>query len=447
MTKILLCSVFAFSGIFLSVAAPKIVDGSVKMEQRPGHGDVVISYSLDDAPGIVTVDIQTNAGENAWTSIGGAAFVNAFSGDVGRCVDTGNRKIVWKPRVSWPDRVVAQGGIRAVLTAWATNAPPDWLAVNLTRQEDYWFCESEDMLPCGPVGTVASKTDWLVMKKVKAAGVRWVMGSNPLDKVLNKLDHKVDSMRTNETPHFVTLTEDYYMGVYEFTQAQFMAVGGAWSDASKYPSLTNLPLYPLVGSAWSTFRGSTAWPGAVDATKAERHTVKGTSPIGLLRARTGIDFDMPTEAQWEFACRAGSAAQLYNGLTAGAANVDPLAHTPENTSKSTLITYSDGKTTESSETLVQPVGGKQPNAWGFYDMLGNAHEFCLDYWDNFSSEEVVDPIGPAVSGSGTGRVRRGGGTGIGGADDCRCAYRSYTNQGAAYFHNGFRVMCPITLKW
>ena len=90
----------------------------------------------------------------------------------------------------------------------------------------------------------------------------------------------------------------------------------------------------------------------------------------------------------------------------------------------------------------------QENAWGFYDMLGNAAEFCLDYTklSNFP-EEAIDPVGPSASESGTSRIRRGGTSGDGTSANCRCAHRSYTSQGASYYYNGFRVMCPITLKW
>ena len=417
----------------LNASVPSIAEGSVEMRQKSGHGAMVISYRLEGAPGIVTMDVQTNAGGTAWASIGASAFVSSVSGDVGHRVEPGERSILWDVRTGWPDRVVPSGGIRAVLMAWATNAPPDWLAVDL-KKGAHWFCVSEDMLPCGSVTGDAAKTDWFVLKRVRAAGVRWVMGSS-----------EEDSVRSDyEVPHFVTLTEDYYMGVYEFTQGQFMAVGASWKNDFKYPSLTNMPLRPVVGLPWSTIRGNEGWP-------ASGHAVSAGSPLGKLRARTGIDFDFPTEAQWEFACRAGCEAPLYNGLTADEASIaDAIAYTGDNTPMETLQTLSGNIITECQTNIAQNVGGKIPNGWGFYDMLGNAFEFCLDYMEFSPSKEyIVDPIGPSVADNsgGEGRVRRGGSSQNNASAQCRSAYRTYSNQGASYFFNGFRLMCPVSLKW
>ena len=432
--KVALMLLAAASVMFeLNAAVPSIVEGSVEMRQMSGHRDVLISYRLEGAPGIVTMDVQTNSGGTAWASIGAPAFVSSVSGDVGHAVEPGARSIRWDVRKGWPDKAVPSGGIRTVLTAWATNAPPDWLAVDLKNEGVHWFCASEDMLPCGSVTCDAAKTDWLVLKRVKASGVRWVMGSSEADSV--RLDIEV--------PHFVTLTEDYYMGVYEFTQGQFMAIGGVWPG--KYPNITNIPLRPVLGLSWGTIRGSYGWPAD---TREEAHAVSAGSPLGKLRKLTGIDFDLPTEAQWEFACRAGCETPLYNGLTASAANADAIAYTPDNTPLETLQTFANDVITESQAHIPQPVGEKIPNAWGFYDMLGNAAEFCLDYTklSNFP-EEAIDPVGPSASESGTSRIRRGGTSGDGTSANCRCAHRSYTSQGASYYYNGFRVMCPLTLKW
>ncbi|MBP3404745.1 MAG: formylglycine-generating enzyme family protein [Kiritimatiellae bacterium] len=424
----------AVAAVFkLNAVVPSIAEGSVELKQVSGHGDMVVSYRLEGAPGIVTMDVQTNAGGTVWCSIEAAAFMSSVSGDVGHMVEVGERAIRWDVRKGWPDKVVPAGGIRAVLTAWATNAPPDWLAVDLKNEGVHWFCASEDMLPCGPVTGDAAKTDWLVLKRVKASGIRWVMGSS-----------EQDSVRSDyEVPHFVTLTEDYYMGVYEFTQGQFMAVGGKWSE--KYPNITNKPLRPVLGLTWGTIRGKYGWPAD---TRVEAHEVSDGSPLGKLRKLTGIDFDLPTEAQWEFACRAGCETPLYNGLTASAANADAIAYTPDNTPLETLQTSVSGVITESQEHIPQPVGGKLPNAWGFYDMLGNAAEFCLDYIKYYHSVvDAIDPVGPSSPDYGTARVRRGGTSGDGSSANCRCAHRTLTNQGASYYYNGFRVMCPITLKW
>ena len=433
--------VFAFAVVLMmvagaSAAVPTIAEGSVSMTPGTGHRWMMVTYRLEGAPGIVTMDVQTNAGDNVWVSIGGAAFGAGLSGDVGRVVGTdGVRTIRWDARGTWPGRQIAAGGIRAVLTAWATNAPPDWLAVDLTKDNTYFYCAREEDLPVA-VGSAESKAGWLILKRVHASGVRWVMGTATASDAY---------AGTNEKPHFVTLTNDYYMGVYEFTQGQFMTVGGSWAATFKYPSLTNLTERPLAGYPWDYIRGNTTWPG-IGLTRAAAHAVGSSSILKKLRDRTGIDFDLPTEAQWEFACRAGTETPTYNGYASSSPRLGDIAWTRDNTPKGELDTFKSDVHTITEEYLVQPVGCKVPNGWGFYDMLGNAREFCIDsYLADIGTDEVFEPQGPVTDQAP--RSVRGGGCGEGVATTCRSSTRSSQNKGAAYFYNGFRVMCPVSLKW
>ncbi|MBO7390923.1 MAG: SUMF1/EgtB/PvdO family nonheme iron enzyme, partial [Verrucomicrobia bacterium] len=105
---------------------------------------------------------------------------------------------------------------------------------------------------------------------------------------------------------------------------------------------------------------------------------------------------MPTEAQWEYACRAGTTTALNNGKNLTSyyvcPNIEPLAR----------YGYS-----EKAYSGTQEVGLKEPNAWGFYDMHGNVWEWCRDYWqrEDISTEPVTDPTGPD---KGSERVMRGG---------------------------------------
>ena len=445
--KNIVLTVFVVFAVELMAAVPVIREGSVKMAQTGGHGKVNIEYVLDGAPGIVTMDVQTNAGENVWVSIGGAAFVNGLSGDVGHAVSTGFKKIYWDVRKTWPDRVVEEGGIRTVLKAWATNAPPDYLVVDLTKKNVHWFCEDEDKLPCGPISSEAAKTRYLVMKRVQASGVRWVMGMSP--QVKNRLENHIARSPTK----LVTLTSDYYMGVYEFTQGQFTSVGCNWADNFKYPTLKNFPLLPMLGFTWTKIRGNINWPSA-GTTVSEAHQVGSSSLLGAVRERTGIEFDLPTEAQWEFACRAGTEGPLYNGKELGFSGHDPIAWIKYNTPEVDIVDVSGNS---AKVHVAQPVGGKEPNGWGFYDMIGNIREFCLDvYSENGDGlSEAVDPKGAPLpeSGSHT-RICRGGATAT---EDtlyndeaiygCSAAHRASANPNAAYYYNGLRVICPVTLKW
>ena len=179
-----------------------------------------------------------------------------------------------------------------------------------------------------------------------------------------------------------TITKPYYIGVFEVTQKQYELVMGA--NPSEYKG----EKCPVAGVSYCTLRGiyvGNRWPSSSD--------VDSSSFIGMLRARTGLNFDLPTEAQWEYACRAGTTSNYNNGGD----TVDDLK---------VLGRYagnrSDGKGGYSEHYTI--VGSYLPNAWGLYDMHGNVLEWCLD-WYGSSPAGGVDPKGPS---SGVYRVARGG---------------------------------------
>ena len=112
---------------------------------------VSITYTLADAPAVVTVDVQTNNANGGWASIGGEAVWNA-TGDVWRRVEAGSRTITWRPDHSWPDHKIADGGARAVVTAWALDNTPDYMAVDLTATggaDTQTYYPAADFVPGG----------------------------------------------------------------------------------------------------------------------------------------------------------------------------------------------------------------------------------------------------------------------------------------------------------
>ena len=132
LTKILTVASAAFVTQFAG-AVPVV--SSVDMNQS--SKTVVITYTLSGEDAVVTLDVQTNANTSAatddpgWTSIGGAAVCNA-QGDVWKKVETGSRRITWRPDQSWPDHVIANGGARAVVTAWSLDNTPNYMAVDVS---------------------------------------------------------------------------------------------------------------------------------------------------------------------------------------------------------------------------------------------------------------------------------------------------------------------------
>jgi formylglycine-generating enzyme required for sulfatase activity len=234
-----------------------------------------------------------------------------------------------------------------------------------------------DAVPSGG-WTDEYKTTKLVMRRILAG--TFTMGSPE-----GELGRSED-----ETQHQVTLTKDFYIGVFEVTQKQWERVMGDW------PSCFNNTAYrdsrPVEQRSWDDIRGGT-WPGGQPAA--------GTF-MQRISARTGLSFDLPTEAQWEYACRAGTKTAMNSGKNTTTADWDtPCPNMSE-------VGRYDGNPCSRSVSTVDgtaKAGSYLPNAWGLYDMHGNVGEWCLDWYDTYPIT-VSDPLG-AVSGSD--RVSRGGG--------------------------------------
>lgn len=378
MNKVFSTIAFLLCASSLCAAVPEIVSGSVSLSKSISNDVVEISYTLTGEPAVVTIDIQTNTVQDAsgnWVSIGGEGIglLGGEANKVVRRLDVPS-KAYWFAPVSFRDRVIASGGIRAEVTAWPTNCPPDYMTIDLTAPTStvcaIRFYTSTNALP-GGFANQAYKTSLLLMRKIPAAGVVWWMGAP---------SNESGSTFRWDVRHKVMLTEDYYAAVYETTQAQYKNINGSLGSCS-FTTYVDSPIRPfqkatvpdLRGVVKSTITGY--WP-------ENGHTVTVTSVIGKLRQKCGIaDIDLPTEAQWEYACRAGVGAALYNGLSFSNSNLDPIAWRQGNVSETVTVAA-----TGVSETKDLPhvVGTKAPNNFGLYDMLGNVFEFCLDRFEGNS---------------------------------------------------------------
>ncbi|MBR5624157.1 formylglycine-generating enzyme family protein [bacterium] len=252
------------------------------------------------------------------------------------------------------------------------------------------------------------KTTKMVLSKINAG--KFTMGGPE-----NELGRQ-----KNEVQHEVTLTQPFYAGVFEVTQKQYELVTG--NDPSLYKGDARPVEYVSYNMLRGTDKGA-AWPANND--------VDETSFFGILRAKTGLNFDLPTEAQWEFACRAGTVTALNSGK-----NLTATRNCP-NMSEVGFYHFNGGGDEDESGNIIgtSEVGLYLPNAWGLYDMHGNVYEWCLDWDGKYVDSAVADPKGPE---SGDLRMLRGGGL-YSNAFCCRSAYRWSQLPSATFGDYGFRV--------
>lgn len=377
----------------------------LKVTSRAPWG-IAIDYTVSGA-----TEAETNAEPIVTAAVDGRTYTARNLFGAMNCVN-GAHRICWDMLKDGIAGKVANGAVRVAYD----NAP--YCVIDLSSGTDAVFYPAS-YLASAPAGgwTDEYKTTKLVLRRIEAG--TFIMGD----------DQTKSSCR-------VTLTKPFYIGVFEVTQRQWELVMG-----TRPSYFTNLSCYasrPVEEVSYDDIRGSSAgtnWPAssAVDA----------TSFLGKLRAKTGLDdFDLPTEAQWEYACRAGTTSEYNNGGST-TNDLNTLGRYKYNGGR-----YNRYCTTENGTAAV---GSYLPNIWGLYDMHGNVFECCLDWHDterrkSSSTGEMVnvsrwriygtDPIGHS---SGSYRVGRGGGWNFY-ASDCTSSYRFLNDPSNRYNYFGFRLV-------
>jgi len=412
---------------------------SVEVRHDAATARVAVSYELD-AKAIVTLDVKTNG-----VSIGDA-HLRRVVGDVNRVVPSGSgHTLYWMSAKDFPEAKVDDGTLEVELKAWDLANPPDYLVADLTVTNGVRYYTSEAALPYD-VTNELYRTTSLVMRRIHAAGVVWSMGTPS-----GETGAFPDEITDISVKHNVMLTNDYYIGVFPITQRQYYLFAGTIGSTYKTGSWEDyykaMWMYPVETVTFRELRGTgVTWPGS-------GHTLGSGSTLTALRALTGLkDIDLPTEAQWEFACRGGLGTSYNNG------QIGRIAYDKswEDPYIDDIAWYGNDYGTSGGQ-VTHAVGVKLPNRFGLYDMHGNVYEFCLDWYSDGSTYKAtfaadwatggvtVEPVGPS---SGTQHVFRGGDY-FGSPAFCRAGYRSsaasltdtYGSQ-----HYGVRVVCAIDAK-
>jgi formylglycine-generating enzyme required for sulfatase activity len=199
----------------------------------------------------------------------------------------------------------------------------------------------------------------------------------------------------NERPtHRVTISQPFYLGKYPVTKSQWTAA--VENNPDRFKDTSDCPIENVSWNDVQKFLSNLSW------------------------REDGIEYCLPSEAQWEYACRAGTETPRYHS------DLDTIAWYKEN-----------------SHDQPQPVGQKSPNAWGLYDMLGNVWEWCLDGPRLYTEDAVIDPMGPTDDGAGL--VIRGGSCNLR-AHNVRAAIRFRLRSGSGVRNLGFRCACSGTRR-
>ena len=231
----------------------------------------------------------------------------------------------------------------------------------------------------------------VILDMVRIPAGEFMMGACP---------DELDAYTDEKPQHRVRISRDFWMGKFEVTMAQWQSVMGTapWRDR---PCVEEAPINPAVFVSWDAAQEFAA----------------------RLAAITGNACRLPTEAEWEYAARAGNTGRFHWGDDAYFEEIDIHAwwrRTALNT----------------DHRHARPVGQKTPNAWGLFDTVGNVFEWCEDWYGAYDSASGLDPHGPST---GSRRTNRGGSwITVGGS--CRLARRGQDAPSAAYDDLGFRIV-------
>ena len=406
-----LLTAITFGGLAI---AETTVGRVVVRQQWPWSTDVLIEYTLAGGSDRVDIDIQA---WNGTTPLDAAKIKAGLSGDiVGVSGTEGVHRVKFDPIAAFGTAYEAMSAFKVELTASPTAiVDPDevlYKIVDLTtgaiedvKRSDFYNNRAKygtfetDYTVFGSEfsTTLQNVLVWTgVTNDVKYATTHLVLRKIPAGTFTMGADSSEAAYSAKEQKHQVTLNHNFWLGVFPVTQRQNELLG---APANNY--FTNA-LYAATRPADNIrykedLRGQTV--------KDNIDALTGDVVFSRLRTLTGnvASFDLPTEAQWEYACRAMDTGSLYGGLSLSEANLKKIARTKWSGGRAQGRDVDDTKGTA-------PVGRYVPNPWGLYDMIGQVWELCRDTLaaqPTGTSESQTDPIAQTANGTSTLVPRRG----------------------------------------
>ena len=325
------------------------------ISQDPTTKMVTVTYSLSGGPAIVTMSATASGTDYP--------VMSAF-GDVNRKLeDSQTHSIRWNARADLGNLEYAANAVTISLKAWSPSTPPDFMAVSLVVPGDVRYFASEAEIP-GGIASACWKEEYLLMRRIPAKNVEWRMGSPSTEGYRNSDDQSSDAADMNTV--YVTNANDYYLAVYEMTQWQHQLAAGSNPANFNKTSFSGKPHDAEHRRDWKWHPVETVSWTTADATAS------------TLASFTGLALRLPTEQEWEFACRAESGDPIYGGYRAS-----------ETAVYFQIMQDYYGTTGYPGYAATLPVGMLKPNKWNLYDMLGNVREWCGGWYD---AGETLRPL-------------------------------------------------------
>ena len=419
---VLLMTILTFS------AAADVVSGITCRQRWPWNGKVDIDYTLTSSSAGAAFNVQF------YGKIGdGEAFnLTKVEGDgqYGIVFGSGSKRLTWDSTAELGN-TVNSGKAKIAIYAEDKTGDAKYIAFDL---ESNTVVLTKDA-PSAAEGAV-TKLSQVWFRRVEPGTFK--MGSNSNDPY-----H--EEYAASEVEHTVTITKPFYMGVFEFTQKQYETIYG--SNPVEMPAYIG-DTKPVDKVSYNDLRGENAgatWPQYTD------YRVDGSSFFGVFRARFNNQFifDLPTDAQWEMACRdKGTSDRTVKGFWGsgvwndGSAILGPEEpENPEEEPQPRLVDENLNKLANykgDSSIVPHEVGSLKPNKIGLYDMHGNVDEVCLDIYVEDISSYTVDPVGPSTAWNRF-HVNRGGDCSTY-SKECRAAHRSFLAPGNRMAEDGFRAV-------
>lgn len=458
-----------FSSFILTAQADVTVTNVVARQNWPWSADVYVEYVLGGNDSALPVDMTLTATDNGQTV---TIPESAISGKRHALTTNGLYRLVIDP--SKVDLLKSKGTTSNFKVSLSAASSPDYVKEVLYKIFDLGTTNVTDVtygdLVNGTYGAYSTDLPWIQNSWVKtnenAHPIVWTGVTNDFYYatnaiVMRKIPASNGTFKMGSAT--ITLTNDYWMSVFECTQSvstkllggkffsMLFTVDGARRSANQTPFYA---IRELINS--SGYCGAAPDYGWPTNSTPENPCVGPTSFMGVLRTyfNNAYLFDLCTEAQWEYACLAGTAETTWNdGSSIGNLNLDinldklgrygyngGNINTNANDRSKVYWNWNDPVCTGVGPTnAIANVGTYLPNAWGLYDMHGNIEELCLDISGNSPTADVTNPIGAL---SGANRITCGGNWGNG-ARNCRASSRNTRASGTVSAGVGFRIAIPF----